>query len=599
MPAAWRAWISQHRLDFILPAILLAVSAIMFAVSVGQIELWKVSDLGLISVLPLTIFLAGLVLTASYLFSLRRPELRTPLLVLHIVMLILLLSGISPLVEEVPRLNVTWRHAGVVEAITRLGQVDPNIDAYFNWPVFFILSALGVKVAGLQSALSLAPWAPVFFGLLYLGPLVIIFDSATRDRRLVWLGIWIFYLANWIGQDYFSPQGMNFFLYLVLLGILLKWFNGVDKGTGKQKDFLRLGRLARPVSQLYTWLTATEATPEVAASGERKGLMGIWLLVFALVVSSHQLTPFALLISVTALVIIHRVGPRYLPLVMGGMIVAWLTFMAGPYVRGNLPRLLAQIGQLGEAVNENVTKRLGGSPGHALVVQIRMAMTLGIWGLALTGFVRRFRKGRRDATYVLLALAPFILLGLQAYGGEMLLRVYLFSLPFMAFFIAGLVFPEPGGTPSWRILTAAGLVSLLLLGSFYLLRYGNEKMEQFTSGEVEAVRYLYKVAEPGAVIASSSVHYPAKFENYEKYLMVYMPDETLAGDVPAIVSRMEYKEAPARYLIITRSQEAYLHLFYGMTSEAWDEMVRSLEASPRFRLTYSNQDARVFLLVEK
>lgn len=595
----WRIWMRQYHLDIVLPAIFLSVTVILFVTSIGHIAPGKINDLGLISVLPPTVFLAGLILTASFLFSLSQPELRTPLMVLHILVLLLLLSGIPPLVEEVPRFNVTWRHAGIVELITRLGQVNPNIDAYFNWPVFFILSALVVKIAGLQSALSLAPWAPIFFGILYLGPLNIIFDTATRDRRLVWLGIWIFYLANWIGQDYFSPQGLNFFLYLVLIAILLKWFKTAHKQKEKTIDNTRLGRLTKPVNRLFNWLRASEDSPAAAMGGTRIGLMVIWLLVFALDVSSHQLTPFAVLVSVTALVIINRVEPRYLVLLTWGIIIAWIAIMAGPYVRGHLAHLLAQIGRLGDAVNDNVTTRLSGSPGHTLVVRVGMVMTLGIWGLAVAGFIRRFRKGRLDATYAILALAPFILLGLQAYGGEMLLRVYLFSLPFMAFFIAGLVFPAPGETSRWWILISAGLVSFLLLGGFYLARYGNEKSEQFTKAEVEAVKYLYSVAQPNSEIAATSSHYPGKFENYEMYVSVYVPDEALTGNVSAIVSRMEYKSAPSRYLILTRSQEAYLHLFYGMTPEAWDKLVRSLEASPRFKLIYSTQDAQVFQLVEK
>jgi hypothetical protein len=116
---------------------------------------------------------------------------------------------------------------------------------------------------------------------------------------------------------------------------------------------------------------------------------------------------------------------------------------------------------------------------------------------------------------------------------------------------------------------------------------------------VEAVRYIYSVAEPGAEIAASTPHYPAKFENYEKYPTVFMPSETLTGDIPAIVSRMTYKDAPARYLILTRSQEAYMHLFYGMSSDAWQNLVNALETSPHFHMVYSNQDAQVFQLVER
>lgn len=598
-PVGWRAWVKQYHLDILIPGISLAVAAILFAASISRIDLSKINDLGLIAALPVTVFVAGLILTASFLFCLSQPTLRTPLILLHLLALIILLSGIPPLVEQVPRFNVTWRHAGIVEAITRLGQIDPTIDAYFNWPGFFLLSGLVVKVTGLPSALSLAPWSPVFYGFLYLGSLIMIFDTATRDRRLVWLGIWVFYLANWIGQDYFSPQGLNIFLYLVLLGILLKWFRVGGKESAERRDFHRLGRLAQPVRRIFKWMAADEAFTVSETSAAKSGLMAIWLLVFALIVSSHQLTPFAVFISVTALVLLRRVSPRYLPIVMGVMILAWLYFMAGAYMRGHLTDLLAQIGQFGDTVNRTVTSRVIGSPGHNLVVRASFAMTLAVWGLALLGIIRRMRNGRRDSTFTILAIAPFVMLGLQSYGGEMLLRVYLLSLPFMAFFAAGIVFPAPQSAPSWRTITAAGLVGFVLLGGFFLTRYGNEKMDMFTQAEVDAYQTLYNVAPPGAEIAASSPKDPAKFEKYEQYSVIYMPDEAAAGDVPAIISRMEHKPAPARYLILTRSQAAYLQLYYGMSSETWDQLLKSLQASPRFELIYSNQDAQIFLLLSR
>src|SRR6266487_849605 len=111
---------------------------------------------------------------------------------------------------------------GTLPDIMRTGSVDPGLDAYFNWPGFFVLSAFVTQIIGYHDILPLAAWAPVFFNLIYLGPLYMIYTSATTDKRLVWLGPWFFYLTNWIGQDYFSPQGFNFFLYLVIIATLLK-----------------------------------------------------------------------------------------------------------------------------------------------------------------------------------------------------------------------------------------------------------------------------------------------------------------------------------------------------------------------------------------
>ena len=74
------------------------------------------------------------------------------------------------------------------------------------------------------------------------------------------------------------------------------------------------------------------------------------------------------------------------------------------------------------------------NPEHAFISKMRLIMTLFIWGLAFVGGVFRLRRGYRDASYVLLAVVPFPLLLVQTYGGEMLLRIYFFTLPAMVFF---------------------------------------------------------------------------------------------------------------------------------------------------------------------
>jgi len=182
------------------------------------------NDLGLISVLSPKVIVALVILTISFVLTLQQPHMRVPVLALHMVLVIIILYGIQNIIEEAPRFAVVYRHAGYTEYIMRTGSVNPNLDAYFSWPGFFVLSAFVTRVAGYQSILSYAGWAPVFYNLIYFGPMYMIFTSTTTNKRLIWLGLWFFYLTNWVGQDYFSPQGLNFFLYLVIIAILLKWF---------------------------------------------------------------------------------------------------------------------------------------------------------------------------------------------------------------------------------------------------------------------------------------------------------------------------------------------------------------------------------------
>ena len=72
--------------------------------------------------------------------------------------------------------------------------------------------------------MEMAGWSPLVFNLLYLPPLLVIFRWATDDARVWWLGLWVFFSANWVGQDYFSPQAVAFALWLAMLAALLTRF---------------------------------------------------------------------------------------------------------------------------------------------------------------------------------------------------------------------------------------------------------------------------------------------------------------------------------------------------------------------------------------
>ncbi len=166
-----------------------------------------------------------------------------------------------------------------------------------------------------------------------------------------------------------------------------------------------------------------------------------------------------------------------------------------------------------------------------------------VWGLAAGGIFLRFRNAFRtrnssqvwsNARILLLAATPFILIPLQYYGGEMMLRVYLFTLPFMTFFIAGILFLETQDDLPWIKTLAAGLLSIALISGFFVARYGNEKIDQFTNNEVAAVQYFYDNAPVGSLLAAPSPHYPAKFLGYELYKLKFLPDAVLDSDMGTI-----------------------------------------------------------------
>jgi hypothetical protein len=581
----------------LVPVILAAVALVLWGTALEQIDYGRVTDLGLVAALPWGAY-AGLVLLSISFFVIQAQAVYSErLAVLQVVLLVLMLYGIPSLTQEVARFGASWKHVGVIDMILRTGNVDPALDAYNNWPGFFILGALITKAAGLSSAIPLLGWAPVVINLLILLPVRMLMLAATPDRRLVWLGVWFFYLANWVGQDYFSPQAFGYLLALVILGILLTWFTRPEPPGWLH--LLRRGPawVGRLLDRLQPLWEGAEPLTLKSQPQQRVWLLGIILSSFLVLVASHQLTPFSLLAGVAILFIFDRISLRGLPLLLAVTLGAWLTYMTVAYLSGHLSGMLSFFGQLDATVGANLTDRLSGSPDHMLVTRMRLGMTLFLWGLAFLGGLRRTRHGRLDLNHALLALAPFPLLAMQNYGGELLMRIYLYALPFMAFFAAALFYPRLQSRPSWRATLLAFLTSLGLLGLFLVVRYGNERADHFTTHELAAMEYTYAQAQPGAVLAASTSNLPTRYRGYELYRIMYLEKLVLAQDVAGITEAMDARAAPEAYLILTRSQQAYLEMFYNLPATSWQLLQDDLLASGRFQRIYANPDASVYLLL--
>ena len=578
LPAAVKNLMPMDIVCIVLPLCAL----ILWSISLKSVDVQQMNDLGLVSVLPVSIIVALIIMMVSFCLALHRSQIRTPILLLHLVLLVFMLYGITVFVEEVPNFGVVYRHTGYVEYIMRTGTVAPTLDTYFNWPSFFILSAFVTKVAGYQSDLSFIVWASVFFNLIFLVPIYVIFTSATTDKRLIWLGLWFFALTNWIEQDSFLPQSLNFFLYLVIIAILLKWFKATPKVRIFRRKLIasRLGRFSRLSTRLYEWYTVPDTLHTKSSSRQRVALIIILIAIFALSVSSHPLTPFFVLVSVAVLMIFRRCTPLWLAILMAIMNAAWIFFMARAFLAGHTSMVTGDFFHLGSAITSNVTSRAAqGSVEHTFVARIRIVMTLVIWGLAFLGGVRRWRAGYHDLTYILLIIPLFPILVIQQYGGEMLLRIYLFTLPPMVFFAAAFFYTPSTGRASsgkfswataaigrassskfsWATVAIAG-VSIMLLCGFLFTRYGNERADYKTQAELTGVHYLYSKAPPRSLLLEAWDGTPWMFQDYEKYdtdtLSTLLSSSKQVSEVGNVIQFIKTQQNPSTYLIITRSQKA-------------------------------------------
>jgi GT2 family glycosyltransferase len=593
----------QQAIFLVLPV----VALILWSVSLAGMDVRHMTDLGLVTALPASSLVALAVLLMSFCVALRQAKLPVAALLVHLLLLVYMLYGITPLVEAAPRFDATYWIAGHTEYIVRTGATNPYYDAYFSWPGFFVLHGLAAQLAGYQSVFASvaawASWAPLFYNLLYLGPLYIILRSATTDTRVVWLGLLFFYITDWVWQDYFAPQGLNFFLYLVILAILLRWWIAPASNTPRANDRSprRFSCWPRFLTTIARWLGATDIVYTPGHRRQRIGLLGTVVAAFALAVFSHPLTPFLVLATVTPLIVVYNRRLWWLPCLMAAMVVGWDAMVAQPYIVGHMDAVFGSFGNLGAFFTSNVTSRAGvGSAEHQLIARLRIVSTGALWGLAALGATRRVRAHGHDAPYVLLAVAPFTVLFVQSYDGEMFMRAYMFTLPAISFFAAAAVCTPSTSRLSARRTGLIALTAFALLSCFLFTRYGNERADYYTSDELNAVRYLYQTAPRSSLLIAACCNPAWEFQGLDQYTYISLDPEgwsaaARADDVANLLADEQYQAA---YVIFTRSERAQAQMYNNVSPKAFDQFEQTLLQSGQFRVIYSTPDAQILEYVE-
>ena len=519
------------------------------------------NDLGLAPLLPLGYWLGLAMLGVSFAIALVREPDRAWLHGLLLGCLLLSVYGAAAVAADVPRGEVSWRHIGIADVLTSTGRIDPDIDAYFSWPGFFALLAHVSEATGI-SLVHLALWAPVWNMVLWLGALAWLLRALTADTRRIWLALWLFTLGNWIDQDYLSPQALGFFCYLVVVGLVLHHLD-----------------------------TRGRRAPNPGPAQCRQFAVMAAVLLAACLVATHQLTPFMLLVALTGLTVVGRSRAVNLPLVLMIMLACWLAYPASAYLAGH-PVLMVET----DAVAANLNDRLEGTPGHLLANQIRMALTASMWGLATIGAFLDRRTGGLDRRVVLLAVCPFVLVPVQPYGGEMLMRAALFALPFVAYLGAGAVLALARPAVA-RMVAVAGLCLLLAVGSV-TARYANARFDIPTMAEIRASRVLYQLAPEGTMLIAGARPTPWRYRGYASYKYRTVTDLCEAGMtasacVDVVLGEVDRLRLDG-WVLLSRANEESVNMQGQMSRSMFREFERQMRSHEEVSLRYVNKDVRIY-----
>ncbi|MEV4565560.1 hypothetical protein AB0K12_17500 [Nonomuraea sp. NPDC049419] len=580
-----------------------------------------IDGLGLISALPATAFIAILIMIVSFFVTVSQSTDRKFLLLFQIAAITFALHGAGALVADEPRFPTAYIHAGFVEFIGRTGETAINIDARMGWPGFFALFAFVTKAAGISDMTTILQWTPLLSNLLYLLPFVLILRQVVATTRARWFAALLFVLVQWIGQDYFSPQGFTFALYLAFVAILLRWFGRVEQRTKPV-----------PPKGLRKWIGKLDAmTPgELANTGTFRAdkLLMLMMLIalFLASVASHQITPFMMLGVVTAFLLFKRTTLTWaLPFFLGLIVLAWISYMTVGFWASQIDTIFGGLGNILQNLRSNTGDRIEGTdPAHAMVLQSRLGILAVILACAAAGLFRRLRRGVFDRSALILLCVPVLALGLQSYGGEIGLRIYMFALPGACLLAAYAFFPNlPADSADVReetvplrkrnvrfnpqltkriSLVLAACFAVVFAMAFLLARYGNEKFERVTTGEVAALHYVYDHDKPSArvlyLVPKEGPEVTPTLPWGERDIeRVSFSEQALVFKDPSRIENAvaKLKSAPRNsYLMVSRGQVSYLQLNEGFPAD-WGERFRAaLDKSPDVKRVYANQDAALY-----
>jgi hypothetical protein len=552
-----------------------------WAYGTSQIDASKIGNFGLLASANIWFVLGIVALVSGFVLELRRSEPRGWLLALHLIGLIVAIESTVSILFGAPEYAWVYKHLGIVSAFQKYGHVTDPTSIYQQWPALFAAVASVSSLAHVN-ALSFAGWAPLAFELADALLLLAVFRLLSDDRRIAWLAVLLYEgVACWVGQDYLSPQAFGYTLWLAMVLIIMRWLRAPASSPEPR------GRLARLRAPLLAGLRPAPATTKAM----RAVAVALVVTIYFAIVAAHQLTPYAALAGVGALTMLDLVRPRWLLILMAAIAGAYLAphliFIAHNF------GLFSQGNPIQNASGTTAAHHAGAEATTALIVR---ALSGCMWLLALAAIAWQRRTLGRVAIPAALAFSPFLILGGQSYGGEAIYRVFLFSAPWCALLIAG-VLCQMRLPRRWLLVTAVTLAALFagLQGL-----YGAVSVNAFTAAEVTASRWLYGHITHGSLIVLPQGNFPtletADYNDFEIQIMPADPqvgqswmNEANLAQVKRWIAGLGHQAA---YIVVSRSMTASTD-YYG-EPKGYAELVKNIPAGLRGSVVYRNEDATIY-----
>jgi hypothetical protein len=578
-----------------LPAFLLLAVA-LWLLSLRHVDVSNLGSYGLPPALPPTWYLALLLALMGAVAAIALRPTSGVMMLACIAVVALILYGTVPVLSGQPHYAWVYKHIGVVRYLEAHGRADPSIDIYNRWPGFFAVAAIFSRIAGRPDPETYASWAELFFVLLDVVLVTAAAKVIARDVRIAAGAALLFLLTNWVGQTYYSPQAFTFVLGLGLTLIMLRHLR-----VRRQRYSPRLARLMERIGRVPQLSVPADDGPR----WPRPVAIAAVLVLDAVIVASHQLTPYMLLGSTALLLAAGVVRPWWVLLAMAGMTLAY--FAANlKYIQHNFG-LFTSIDPFNNVQVSTYTQTP--SPGKVFNTRVELLAIAALWGGGLLASVRLLRRGLllRALPLFVLAFSPLAVVFGQNYGGEASLRIILFSSPWWSALIAWSLTTI---SSRWRRTALTAAAAVVFAGLFVPSFFGQEELNIISPAEVRASEHFYDHARRRSVLVLAAPGFPFKYggtypefrgpegDAYPNLLSAAIFQNRPLGpyDIPYVIARIK-EYAPDGYLAFTKDETALAEVLRITPPGALAHLEAAVAASPRFRLWYSNKDARLYELI--
>ena len=480
------------------------------------------------------------------------------------------------------RFQTVWTHLGFVRVIDETGTGDVFIDARFAWPGFFgsfIASLAKMDESTLDLVMRL--WPTAVLG----GTAILVSALASRSYPTVPLigplSAVSYILLAWTGQDYYSPQSFGFTAYLAILVL-------VESG---------------PLRTSPAWSASVPFLARFAAAGGDRPaarytpvFVALVILSFGAVVS-HPLAPFFICMGLVILGLYGRTVAWRLLLMVGLAYVIWFFVAAEPWWSTQLGKMIGQIGGFFSNLDSSTSERVAtSSADHVFVTQVRTYVGIGtfltVLALGIAMATERFRHLRPAVPLAPLAGIPTMALALQSYGGEIIFRVVLFTLPIAAILIGRLL----AALRVKALPIIVPLVVLAMLPWLMLARFGNDAFEMTSAVDREAWVVAYDRADDDTVFVVDNSFTPFQDMTVGRNRFAQIDaraNESFVGDMEFTAEQVDKSRI---IVVFTPTQSQWRVHGRSFDEEYLDEVARWLSARPGATVLYENDGGWVIEL---